>query len=259
MRRRLPAAARPSATPLAVRALAGLALVAVAAACGASPTSRPAVPSDANPSSRPSASGPGATPAATPVPIATPQPTPQFTNPADRELARLIPGRAAGERVVVPPVDEFAYTPGDIGEAYGELGLRFTALQVAYVAEPRLSLFAMRVAPPEVTTEELEAYLETAGRYVGIAGLVREPWELRTMGRRVAWVRPEDNATALGTHIYTWAAGEYVFLMIGVDQDLNRAMFRALPGEQAPTPTPRPSRTPRATPTASPSASAGSS
>lgn len=230
--------------------------MALLAACGTSPSSLPAVASGAGISAGPIASS---TPSATPVAVATPQPTPQFTNPPDRELARLIPERAGNARVVVPPVDQFAYTPGDIAEAFGELGLRFTALQVAYVSEPRLSLFAMRVAPPEVSTEELEPHLETAGRYVGIAGLVREPWELKTISQRVVWVRPEDNATALGTHIYTWAAGEFVFLMIGVDEEVNRALFRALPGEPAPSPTPRPSRTPRATPTASPSASVGPS
>jgi hypothetical protein len=57
----------------------------------------------------------------------------------------------------------------------------------------------------------------------------------------VTWERPEDNATAAGTHIYTWAADDYVFLLIGVDDQLNRALFAALPGEQAPAPTPRPS------------------
>jgi hypothetical protein len=186
-------------------------------------------------------------------------PTPQYTNAADDELAALIPDRVGGVAVQVPPVEEFAYTPGDIAEAYGELGLRFTALQVAYVEQPRLSLYAVRVAPPEVGTEELEPYLEAAGRYVGIAGLVREPWELVTIGDRVTWVRPEDNATAAGTMIYTWAAGEFVFLMIGVDDAVNRAMFEALPGEAAPTPTPRPSRSPRASRSAAPSASAGAS
>jgi hypothetical protein len=233
----------------------------VLAACGTSPTSQGPAASGL------AASGPvgsselvaTASPAATSIPVETPQPTPQFTNPADRELSRLIPERAGGARVVVPPVDEFAYTPGDIAEAFGELGLRFTALQVAYVQEPRLSLFAMRVAPPEVSTEELEPYLEEAGRYVGIAGLVREPWELETIGRRASWVRPEDNATALGTHIYLWAAGEYVFLMIGVDEKVNRALFKALPGDSAATSTPRPSRTPGATPTATTSGSADSS
>ncbi|HSM38394.1 MAG TPA: hypothetical protein VK838_03610, partial [Candidatus Limnocylindrales bacterium] len=92
--------------------------------------------------------------------------------------------------------------------------------------------------------DELEPYLETAGQYVGINGLVRDPWELKTIDGRVAWVRPEDNATVLGTMIYTWASGQYVFLMIGVDDAVNRAMFAALPGEAAPTPSPRPSRSP---------------
>ena len=50
----------------------------------------------------------------------------------------------------------------------------------------------------------------------------------------MTWERPEDNATAAGTHIYTWAADDYVFLLIGVDDQLNRAMFAALPGEAAP-------------------------
>ncbi|HEX2140755.1 MAG TPA: hypothetical protein VHK28_00585, partial [Candidatus Limnocylindria bacterium] len=95
-----------------------------------------------------------------------------------------------------------------------------------------------------VTTEELEPHLETAGRYVGIAGLVREPWELQTIEGRLAWVRPEDNATAAGTMIYTWAADDLVFLMIGVNDTVNRALFAALPGEAAATPVPSPSGTP---------------
>jgi hypothetical protein len=248
--------------PFAAARLGGAAAVAaiLLASCGTSPSSEPAIPSGAAISSAaPSGSASSAAPSATPVAVATPQPTPQFTNPLDRELTAMIPDRAAGERVVVPPVDEFAYTPGDIAEAYGELGLRFTALQVAYVDEPRLSLFAMRAAPPEVTTRELEPYLEEAGRYVGIAGLVREPWKLRRIGTRVTWIRPEDNATALGTHIYTWAAGDVVFLMIGVmigvDEEVNRALFRALPGEQAPSSTPSPSSTPTDTPSPTSSAS----
>ena len=261
MRFRALAAARPArARSLAVRAIAGLVVAGVLGACGTSPGSQRPGASGLTASGPATSSGAiSSVPATTPVPVATPQPTPQYTNSPDRDLSRLIPGQAGGARVVVPPVGEFAYTPGDVAEAFGELGLRFTALQVAYIQEPRLSLFAMRVAPPEVSTEELEPYLEEAGRYVGIAGLVREPWKLETIGRRVSWVRPEDNATALGTHIYLWADGAHVFLMIGVDDKVNRALFKALPGGAAPTATPRPSRTPRATPTATPSGSADSS
>jgi hypothetical protein len=109
----------------------------------------------------------------------------------------------------------------------------------------------MRVDPPLPTTRQLEPYLETAGQYVGIAGLHREPWRYRRIRGRVAWERPEDNATAAGTHIYTWAADDYVFLLIGVDDDLNRAMLAALPGERAPAQTPRPSPTEQASPAAS--------
>ena len=195
----------------------------------------------------------------TPTPSPTPEPTPQYTNPGDPRLSALIPTEVAGVAVQVPPVDQFAITPGDFAEAYGELGLRFTALQVAYVPRPRsLSLFAARVAPPAVTTAALEPYLPTAGRYVGIDGLVRDGWELKTMDGRVVWVRPEDHATALNTMIYTWATGEYVFLMIGVDDEINQAMFAGLPGEAAPSPTPAPTRrpvsaSPQATGSASPS------
>ncbi len=179
----------------------------------------------------------------------TPRPTPAYTNPPDPELAALIPTRVRGVNVEVPPTSEFAMTPGDFASAYGDLGLQFTALQVAYASNPRLSLYAARVEEPLPTTRQLEPYLETAGRYVGIAGLHREPWRYRTIGGRVTWERPEDNATVAGTHIYTWAADEYLFLLIGVDDQLNRAMFAALPGERAPAQTPRPS------PTGSPEAS----
>lgn len=253
------AAARPGrARPPAVRAVIGLVLLAVLAACGNQPVSPSAAASGTSATASAGASAP-ATSAATASPSPTPQPTPQYTNPADEALAGLIPERVRGARVVVPSVDEFAITPGDIGEVYGDIGLRFTALQVAFVEEPRLSLYAMRVSGPEVSTAELEPYLETAGRYVGIAGLVREPWELVRIGRRAAWVRPEDNATALGTMIYTWSAGDVVFLMIGVNDDLNRAVFRALPGDAAPTPTPRPSSTTDPSASAEPSAAATSS
>ncbi|HEY7847833.1 MAG TPA: hypothetical protein VIC83_06545 [Candidatus Limnocylindria bacterium] len=228
----LPAAARPAPFRPAV---ASLVVVVALAACGATPS----------PSAQTSTASPSA-PVATPSAPATqapptPQPTPTYTNPPDRELAALIPARLRGLTVHVPPTSEFAMTPGDFASAYGELGLQFKALQVAFVTEPRLSLYAARVDPPVPTTRQLEPYLATAGQYVGIAGLHREPWRYRRIGGRVAWERPEDNATFAGTHIYTWAADDYVFLVIGVDDDLNRAMVAALPGERAPAATPRPS------------------
>jgi len=41
--------------------------------------------------------------------------------------------------------------------------------------------------------------------------------------------------------VYTWSSGEFVFLLIGVDDTVNRALIAALPGEPAPSPTPVPS------------------
>lgn len=229
------AAARP-ARPM--RTMGGIMLLAALTSCvTATPSPRPSgsLPS-VSASSEASAT---AQPSVEASPTA--RPTPVYTNPPDPELAGLIPTRVAGSVVEVPPPSEFAYTPGDVAAAYGELGLRFSALQVAYVGEPRLSLYAVRVGEPFPTTRQLEPYLETAGQYVGIAGLQREPWRYRRIGGRVTWVRPEDNATAAGTMIYTWAADGYVFLLIGVDDRLNRAMFAALPGERPSAATPRPS------------------
>ncbi len=184
-----------------------------------------------------------ATAAPTPEPTATAAPTPRFTNEPDDELAALIPTEANGVPVVVAPFDEFALTPGDIAVAYGELGDRFASLALAYVEQPRTTLYAVRVEGDPVTTEELEPHLATAGRYVGIAGLDPGPWEAGEAGGHRVWVRPEDNATAAGTMIYTWASGEYVFLLIGVDDAVNRAIVSALPGERAPSPTPVPNAT----------------
>ncbi len=208
-------------------------------ACG---TTTPSPSASASAAASPSGAvaSPSALPSQAPP---TPQPTPTYTNPPDPELAALIPTRLRGAAVEVPATSEFAMTPGDFASAYGDLGLQFKALQVAYVIDPRLSLYAARVEQPLPTTRQLEPYLETAGRYVGIAGLHREPWRYRSIGGRATWERPEDNATAAGTHIYTWAADDYVFLLIGVDDQLNRAMFAALPGERAPAQTPRPSPT----------------
>ncbi|MEP6469652.1 MAG: hypothetical protein ABJC24_07760 [Chloroflexota bacterium] len=237
----LPAAARPRHTR---KTLLTALLVAGAAACS-SPTPSPTLLSS-GPAFASSSSVGSPTPQPTPLTPVTPLPTPDYTNPPDPELMALIPTRLNGATIEVPPPSEFAYTPGDFAPAYGELGLRFRALQVAYVVDPRLSLYAARVDPPFPTTRELEPYLATAGQYVGIAGLHREPWRYRSIAGRVTWVRPEDNATVAGTMIYTWAADEYVFLLIGVDDRLNRALFEALPGENAPAATPRPSASAKA-------------
>lgn len=238
---------RPARAALLLGSLAVLA-ASVLAACGSqTPTPSP-IPSAGLPTS-PTAS---AIPIATPLP--TPLPTPQYTNPPDPGLAHLIPDRLNGVRVTVPSHAQFAYTPGDMVPAYGELALRFRSLQVAYAVNPRLSLYAARIEGPLPTTRQLEPYLATAGEYVGIAGLHRKEWRYRTIGGRVTWVRPEDNATVAGTMIYTWTGGEYFFLMIGTDDRLNRAMFAALPGEKAPASTPRP--TPSASASAEGSASA---
>jgi hypothetical protein len=237
-----PATARPRASLLVAAAL----LLGVAGCSPSSPT--PSAASSLQLASSTAVPTPTATPSAAPTPV--------FTNPADPELAALIPPKIGSQAISIPTVDQFGVTPGDIGEVYGDIGLRFIALQVAYVERPRLSLYAMRLRPPFPQTRDLEPYLATAGQYVGIAGLHREPWKLQAVADRLFWVRPEDNATAAGTMIYTWAADEYVFLLIGVDDNLNRALLAALPGEPLPTPSPRPSGSPRPTATPQPSDSA---
>jgi len=220
-----------------------LVLLAILAACG-QPT--------LTPSPSPSLDG---TPAPTATPAPTPQPTPLFSNTADPAMVALIPTKVAGAAVQIPAITEFGITPGDIGEVYGAIGARFRTLQLAYVSRPRLSLYVMRLNPPFPTTADLEPYLAEAGRYVGIAGLHREPWKLQTIANQVVWVRPEDNATLKGTRVYTWAAGEFVFLMIGVNEAQNLAMLAGLPGEPPPTPTLVPS--PSQSQSLGPSASAG--
>jgi hypothetical protein len=168
-------------------------------------------------------------------------PTPIFSNVPDPALVALIPTEAVGKAVQIPAITEFGITPGDIGEVYGEIGVRFRSLQLAFISRPRLSLYAMRVNPPSVTTAQLEPFLAAAAEYVGIAGLHREPWMLQTIADHVVWVRPEDNATLPGTRVYTWAADDLVFLMIGTDEAQNLAMLGGLPGEAPPTPSPIPS------------------
>ncbi len=203
---------------------------------------------DRSPTLEPTASALAASESPTPLPTVaptpTPAPTPRYTNEPDPELAGLIPTTAAGVEVVVAPFDQFGLTPGDIGIAYGEIGDRFASLALAYVPQPRTSLYAMRVDGEPVTTEALEPHLATAGRYVGIAGLDPGPWETAVVSGTRVWVRPEDNATAAGTMIYTWSSGEFVFLLIGVDDTVNRAIIEGLPGEPAASPSAVPSESP---------------
>ncbi|HJP72294.1 MAG TPA: hypothetical protein VJ975_11290 [Candidatus Limnocylindria bacterium] len=228
---------------------ASLALAAAMTLAACSADSPPATPS---PVPSGASSAPSVTPAPTPSPTPTPAPTPRFTNEPDEELAGLIPTSAAGATVVVAPFDQFGLTPGDVATAYGEIGNRFASLVLAYIGQPRTSLYAMRVDGDPVATEDLEPYLATAGRYVGIAGLDPDPWKLGEAGGHAVWVRPEDNATALGTMIYTWSSGEFVFLLIGVDDTVNRAVIEQLPGEPAPSATPIPSASGSAEPSESP-------
>jgi hypothetical protein len=217
------------------------AILLIAAACSSPPPT---------PTPRPT---PLPTPIPTPTPEPTPLPTPIFSNVADPALVALIPTEAAGKAVQIPAITEFGLTPGDIGEVYGEIGVRFRSLQLAYISRPRLSLYAMRLEPPTVRTADLEPYLAAAAEYVGIAGLHREPWTLQTVAGHVVWMRPEDNATLPGTRVYTWAVDDLVFLMIGTDEAQNLAMLTGLPGEAPPTSTPVPSIS--ASPSAEPSSS----
>ena len=195
----------------------------------------------------------GASSSPSPTPKPTPLPTPLFSNSPDPALVAVIPVEVGGRTVQIPAITDFAYTPGDIGQVYGEVGLRFVTVQVAYILQPRLTLFAMRMRAPSATTGDLEPYLAEAGRYVGVAGLHREPWKLEAVGNHLVWWRAEDNATLKGTRFYTWAADGLVFLMVGVDEAQNVAMVEGLPGEPAPTPLPSVSGTPRGEPSASPS------
>ena len=234
------AALRRRATPMRRISTLATGLLILAGCTTATPTPSP------SPTAEP-------TVAATTTPEPTPEPTPLFSNVPDPALVALIPTVVAGSAVQIPAITEFAITPGDIGEVYGEIGARFRSLQVAYVERPRLSLYSMRVHAPSVTTAELEPYLAEAAQYVGIAGLHREPWTLQTLVGHVVWVRPEDNATLPGTRVYTWAADDLVFLMIGTDEAQNLAMLAGLPGEAPPTPSPLPSTS--GSPSAAPSSS----
>jgi hypothetical protein len=192
-------------------------------------------------------------PTARPSPTPTPIPTPRYTNEPDPALDALLPRSAGGAAIVVVPPDQYGLTPGDVGEAFGELGLYFHSLLIGYVAQPRTTVYAVRVEGRKIVTRDLRPHLAEIGEYVGIAGLHPEAWHSAVLPGHLVWVRPEDNATVAGTMIYTWAADEYVFLLIGVDDGLNRAIVAALPGEPPPTPSPVPSRSPSPTPTPLPS------
>ena len=179
-----------------------------------------------------------------------------MTNEPDPELEALIPRTIAGATVVKPPDGDFGITPGNFAEPFGDLGLRFQSLVIAYVTRPRLSLYAARVDPPAVATASLRPYLAAAGEYVGIAGLHPEAWKSVVVGGHQVWTRGDDEATLPGTTLYCWSSGPYVFLLIGSSDAANRQMVAALPGEPAPTPTPRPSVSPTGTGGATPSAAA---
>ncbi len=257
------------APPRAARPASGVlvALLVAIAGCGSTtPTGGPdgSSPASSIPSVPPSGAVSGAVsppPSNVATPVPTPSPTPSYTNPPDPALERLIPGHVAGRTVNKPKSSEYGVTPGDVASAYGDLGVRFRSLAIAYVEPRLLSLYALRTEGDAVTTADLRPYLATAGQYVGIAGLHPEAWKRARVAGHDVWSRPEDNATAAGTMIYTWAADDqYVFLMIGTDRRVNKAMLEALPGDPPP---PRPSPSPSATPlpsgSASPSATPASS
>ena len=191
----------------------------VLAACDASALGGP-TPAAPSPSE-------AATRIRTPRPTPTPAATPTYTNIPDAELMAVVPTTVAGVPVV--KVDEVALTPGDVGTVYGEVGRRFRSLAIAYTEQPRLTVFAMRMDPPYANTRRLRAYLPEVGRYLGISELDPEAWSLTTIGGGEVWVRGEDAATTAGTRIYTWAAGDMVFLLIGTDEAHNVAMISALP------------------------------
>lgn len=169
------------------------------------------------------------TPPPTPRPTPSPTATPTYTNVPDADLLAIIPEAVGGSPVVVP--EDLALTPGDVGDVYGEHGTRFRSLAVAFTDEPRLTLFAMRVDPPRVRTRALEPMLPEIGQYLGISEPDAEAWALTEVAGQDVWMRGEDEATSPGTQIYTWAADDLVFLLIGTDEAHNVAMITALAGE----------------------------
>jgi hypothetical protein len=239
-----PAPPRPRRAELAVVALVAVILVACTTA---EPLRTPGASATAE-SAKPTPS-----PTASPSPTPSPIPTPRYTNEPDPALAAVIPPSAGGATIVVVAPDQYGLTPGDVGEPFGDLGRYFHSLLVAYVEQPRVTLYAMRVEGRAVVTSDLRPHLAAIGQYVGIAGLHPEAWSSAELPGHLVWVRPEDNATLAGTMIYTWAADEFVFLLIGVDDAVDRAIIAALPGEPPPTPTPAPTRSPSQTASPPPS------
>lgn len=240
--------APPRSRPAA--GLAGTVLVAlILASCSTAEPLRTLSPSAAE------SPGPTPSPTASASPTPTPIPTPRYTNEPDPALSALIPHKAGGATIVVVPPDEYGLTPGDVGEPFGDLGHYFHSLLIGYVEQPRATLYAMRVEGREIVTSDLRPHLAEIGQYVGIAGLHPEAWHSAKLPGHLVWARPEDNATVAGTMIYTWAADEFVFLLIGVDDGVNQAIIADLPGEPPPTPTPAPSRSPPSTTSPMPSPS----
>jgi hypothetical protein len=225
--------------------LPGVLLVGVLlAACSSTsaPSGTPGLPSPS-----------GMTVAPTPSPSPTPLPTPDFTNTADPTLSALIPDTVDGAQVFKPDPTSYGVSPGDIAMPFGDIGLRFRSLVIAYVVRPRLSLYAMRVEGPSVDTADLKPYLAAAGRYIGVSGLQPDAWKAAVVNGNRVWTRGEDEATLPKTTFYCWSSGQYVFLMTGSSDATNQAMVSALPGQPAPTPTPT------ASPVASGSAAPGGS
>lgn len=215
--------------------------------------------SSTNPSGSGLVASPSVTAAPTPAPTPTPVPTPAFTNAPDPALTALIPDTVDGATVVKPDPSTFGVTPGDVGTVFGAIGLRFRSLVIAYVVKPRLSLYAVRVEGSPVDTGELQPYLATAGQYIGVSGLHPDAWKETVVDGKRAWTRGEDAATLAGTTFYCWSSGEYVFLLTGSSDKLNRAMVSALPGQPAPTPTPVPTASATGSPAASASPTASAS
>ncbi|MDQ3881006.1 MAG: hypothetical protein M3295_08035 [Chloroflexota bacterium] len=215
----------PAAPPARSRAVAPVLLAAALAAAGCSTLLDL---SDSPTASPTSIASPAPTAVPSPSPTPTPPPTPTYTNLPDAELRAVIPDAVGGMPVEKP--DAVALTPGDVGEVFGPVGKRFRSLVVAFTEEPRLTLFAMRVDPPPVTTRRLRPYLGAIGQYVGIEKPDADAWSLVEIGDKTVWTRGDDPATLVGTQIYTWVADDLVFLMVGTDEAHNTAMLAALPG-----------------------------